>query len=166
MTIQLPQDLVWALNQLGFGWPDSDEDKLDQMGQAWRTFATTLDSLVAEADKHAQSVWTGNRGEAIAAFQESWSARQAPLANLRDGAEAAAMIGASLSAAAAIVVALKLKIIAELAFFARVCAIAAAAAKTPWTAVGAVAAVVAARIAAQLAIEAAINLALEALLDG
>ena len=166
MSITLPADLAWALNQLGFGWPDSDEDKLDQMGQAWRNFATTLNGLIADAERHAQMVWTDNKGEAIAAFQESWAGPQAPMANLRDGAEAAAMIGASLSASAAIVVALKLKIIAEVAMFARVCAIAAAAAKTPWTAVGAVAAVVIARIAAQMAIEAAINLALEALLNG
>ena len=30
MTITLPEDLAWALNQLGFAWPDSDEDKLNR----------------------------------------------------------------------------------------------------------------------------------------
>jgi hypothetical protein len=164
MTITLPQDLAWALNQLGFAWPDSDEDKLNQMGQAWTTFAATLNGLIAEAEGHAQGVWTTNTGYAIGEFQESWLGREAPIANMREGAEAAAMIGAGLSAAATIVVALKMKVIAEVAMFARVCAIAAAAAKTPWTAAGAVAAVVIAKIAATMAIEAAINLAIEALL--
>ena len=166
MTIQLPGELVWALQQLGFDWPDSDEDKLAQMGQAWTAFATTLNGLVADAEKYARAVWTDNNGLPITAFQQSWSGPQGPMTNLRDGAEAAAAIGAALNAAAAIVVALKLKIIAEVAMFARVCAIAAAAAKTPWTAVGAVAAVVIARIAATMAINAAMQLAMEALLNG
>jgi hypothetical protein len=108
MSLTLPQDLAWALSQLGFDWPDSDEDKLNLMGQAWTNFAATLNGLIAEAEGHAQGVWTTNS--------------------------------------------------------ARVCAIAAAAAKTPWTAAGAVAAVVIAKIAATMAINAAITLAIETLL--
>lgn len=166
MTLQLPSELVWALSHLGFDWPDSDEDKLAAMGQAWNTFANTLNGLIADADKYARAVWTDNNGMPIGAFQESWNGPEAPLANLRDGAVAAAAIGAGLTASAAIVLALKLKVIAEVAMFARVCAIAAMAAKTPWTAVGAAAAVIAARIAATMAINAAIQLAMEALLNG
>ena len=165
MSMTLPSDLVWALDHLGFSWPDSDEDKLNAMGQAWTTFAGTLNGLIAEAQQHAQGVWTTNSGYAIGEFQESWLGREAPIANMREGAEAAAMIGAGLSAAAQIVVALKLKVIAEVAMFARVCAIAVMAAKTPWTAAGALAAVVIARIAATMAIEAAINLAIQMLLN-
>lgn len=164
MTMTLPSELTWALSQLGFDWPESDEDKLDAMGQAWTSFAGTLRGLVDEADKQAQLVWSGNRGEAITAFQNSWSGGQAPVASLREGADAAALIGAGCSAAAAIVVALKLKIIAEVAFFVRTCYIAAQAAKTPWTAAGAVAVVIAVRIMVQKAIEAAFNLAIEMLL--
>ena len=92
------------------------------MGQAWTTFAATLNGLIAEAEGHAQGVWTTNSGYAIGEFQESWLGREAPIASMREGAEAAAMIGAALSASATIVVALKMKVIAEVAMFARVCA--------------------------------------------
>jgi hypothetical protein len=166
MTMTLPSELTWALSQLGFDWPDSDEDKLDQMGQAWTAFAGTLRGLIDEADRHAQGVWGTNVGEAITAFQNSWKGPEAPLMNLRDGADAAAAIGVAFGVSAKVVVGLKMKMIAEVAMFARVCYIAAMAAKTPWTAVGAVAAIIAARIAAQLAINAAIELALKTIQDG
>src|SRR5512147_2817831 len=107
MTIQLPSELVDALSLLGFDWPDSDEDKLDDMGKAWATFAGTLRGLADEADRHAQAVWTGNSGAAIAAFQKSWTGSSAPITNLRDAAEAAALIAVGLSTAAKIVVLLK-----------------------------------------------------------
>ena len=104
MTIELPSELVSALSFLGFDWPDADEDKLDGMGKAWATFSGTLRNLVDESDRHAQAVWTGNAGAAIAAFQKSWTGPSAPMTNLRDGADAAALIAVGLSTAAKIVV--------------------------------------------------------------
>jgi hypothetical protein len=166
MTIELPSELVSALSFLGFDWPDADEDKLDGMGKAWATFSGTLRNLVDEADRHAQAVWTGNAGAAIAAFQKSWTGPSAPMTNLRDGAEAAALIAVGLSTAAKIVVALKVKFLAEVAAFARTLYLAAMAAKTPWTAVGAAAAVIAHKIIVTMALNAAIKLAMEALSNG
>jgi hypothetical protein len=166
MTIQIPSELASVLSELGFDWPDADEDKLNAMGETWNTFAGTLRGLIAEAEKHAQVVWQGNTGAAVEAFQRSWSGAEAPLANLRDAADAAAVIAAGLGVAAKIVVALKLKVIAEVASFARVCYVAAMAAKTPWTAIGAIAVVLAARYITTQAIEAAFNYAIEQLLNG
>jgi len=164
-TIQLPGELVAFLGVLGIVWQDADEDKLHQLGQLWSDFATTQRNLVSEADGYARAVWTANEGVTADAFRTSWTGESAPSANLRDAADAADMIAAGLHAAAAIVVALKLKVIAEVTFFARVCWVAAQAAKTPWTAVLAVAGVVAARIATVMAIDAAIEAAMKALLD-
>jgi hypothetical protein len=166
MTIQLPPSLASALSQIGFDWPDADEDKLNDMGRAWNTFAGTLRGLIGEAEKHAQVVWQGNTGAAVEAFQKSWSGPEAPLANLKDAADAAALIAAGLGVAASVVVALKLKFIAELTTFARVLYAAAMAAKTPWTAAAAIAAVLIAKYVCTQAIEAAIEYAIERLLNG
>jgi hypothetical protein len=166
MTVQLPGHLVDALSLLGFDWPDSDEDKLDEMGQAWTRFAATLRALVDEADRHAQAVWTGSHGEAIEAFQKSWTGPSAPATNLRDAAEAAALIAVGLSTAAKIVLMLKAKFLVEVAAFARTVYIAAMAAKTPWSAVGAAAAVIIHKIIVTQALNAAIQLATDRLLNG
>lgn len=165
MSLQLPSELTEFLSMLGFDWPDSDEDKLNEMSRAWSSFATTLNGLNADAGKHAEAVWTENRGQVIRAFQDAWGGTQAPITNLRDGAEAAQMIAAGLGTAATVVVALKMKMIQEVASFARVCWIAARAARTPWTAVGAAAAVIIARIVAVAAINAAMEAAVRALVD-
>jgi hypothetical protein len=166
MTLELPPELREALSLVGFDWPDADEDKLNAMGEAWSSFAGTLKGLITEAEGQAKAVWDGNKGLPIDAFQKAWTGPEAPLANLRDAAEAAAQIALALSTAAKIVLALKGKVILELAAFARVLYIAAMAAKTPWTAIGAAAAVIIARMIAVAAIEAAFQLAIEALLNG
>jgi len=166
MTIHMPSELAEALSLLGFDWPDADEDKLNGMGQAWSTFAGTLRGLVDEADAHAQAVWTGNSGAAIAAFQKSWSGPSAPVTNLRDAAEAASYVAVGLATAAKIVIALKVEFLAEVGAFARTIYLAVLAAKTPWTAAAAVAAVIAHKIIVTAALNAAIELAIKALLNG
>lgn len=163
MTMKMPSELAEALSLLGFDWPDADEDKLNEMGRAWSTFAGTLRGLVGEADAHAQAVWTGNSGAAIAAFQKSWSGPSAPVTNLRDAAEAAAYVAAGLATAAKIVITLKLAFLAEVGAFARTVYLAAVAAKTPWTAAAAIAAVIAHKIIVTYALEAAIEAAIKAL---
>jgi hypothetical protein len=118
VTLHLPSELADALSLLGFDWPDADEDKLDEMGKAWSTFAGTLRGLVGEADRHAQAVWTGNAGAAIEAFQTSWTGPSAPVTNLRDAAEAADLIAVGLATAAKIVIGLKVEFLVEVGAFA------------------------------------------------
>jgi hypothetical protein len=166
MSLQLPEELREALSMLGFDWPDADEDKLNAMGRAWNEFAATLNGLITEAERHAQSVWSTNKGMPIDAFQRSWTGAEAPVTNLKDAAEAAAQIALAMGVAAEIVRLLKVKVIAEVAAFARVLAIAIAAAKTPWTAAGAAAAVIIARMVAVAAIDAAFEYAINRLLNG
>jgi hypothetical protein len=166
MTMHMPSELADALSLLGFDWPDADEDKLNDMGKAWSTFAGELRNLVGEADRHAQAVWTGNAGAAVAAFQKSWTGPMAPVTNLRDAADAAAYIAVGLSTAAKVVIALKVEFLVEVGAFARTCYLAALAAKTPWTAAAAIAAVIAHKIIVTQALNAAIQLAIEALLNG
>lgn len=166
MTLQLPSELREALSFIGFDWPDSDEDKLNEMGNAWSTFSSTLKGIVDEADRSAQAVWSTNRGDAIDAFQKSWSGPSAPMTNLRDLSEGSALIALGLHTAAQIVLLLKGKFILELASFARTLYAAAIAAKTPATAAAAVAAVIIHKIIVTQAINAAIQFAIDRLQNG
>jgi hypothetical protein len=163
MTITLPSELEWALRQIGCDFPDADEDKLEEMGRTWTGFADTLRGLVDEVDKPAQAVWTANKGAAIDAFQKTWSGPEAPSMNLRDGADAAAMIGAGFATAATIVVGLKLLVLEEAGQFLAACIATAAAAETVIGAIIGVGVVIAKRILAQKAIDAALNYAIEKL---
>ena len=163
MTITVSSELDWALRQIGCDFPDADEDKLEAMGRAWTGFADTLRGLVDEVDKPAQAVWTGNKGAAIDAFQKSWTGAEAPSTNLRDGADAAAMIGAGFATAATIVVGLKMLVISEAAEFLAACIATAAAAETIIGAIIGVGVIIAKRVIAQKAIEAAINYAVDKL---
>jgi hypothetical protein len=166
MTIELPSGLVWALDLVGISWPDSDEDKLDQMGQEWLRFSKALSGLVDDLVKQGEAVTSSNSGTAIEAFQSSWTGSEAPLTNLRDGAEAAAEIALALGICAKIVTVYKGVVLAEIAAFAYSVAAAAAAASTGIGAIIGAGVVIARRIIAQQAIDAALNLAVEKLLNG
>jgi hypothetical protein len=163
MTITLPSELNWALRQIGCDFPDSDEDKLEEMGRAWTGFADTLRGLIDDVDRPARAVWTANKGAAIDAFQKSWTGAEAPSMNLRDGADAAAMIGAGFATAATIVVGLKMLVISEAAEFLAACIATAAAAETIIGAIIGVGVIIAKRILAQKAIDAAIDFAIDKL---
>jgi len=47
MSIMLPGELAHFLQMIGFDWPEGDEDKVFAYGQAWSSFAGTLDAAAA-----------------------------------------------------------------------------------------------------------------------
>ncbi|MFD0687859.1 WXG100-like domain-containing protein [Actinomadura fibrosa] len=118
MGLQLPGELRSLLSMLGYTWPEADETKLLDMGQAWLRFAGTLGEPVADAHGHAQQVWTGVQADGVTAFQREWTDREAPHANLEDARTAGQLIGAGLMVCAAIVLALKINTIVQLAILA------------------------------------------------
>lgn len=114
MGLQLPGELISLLSMLGYTWPQADEEKLFELGNVWTSYAGTLAGAVGDADSAAQSVWQSNRGDAVAAFQQAWTEGEAPIANLRDGADGATLIGVGLMVAAGVVLALKINVIVQL----------------------------------------------------
>lgn len=118
MTITLPPGLGEALSVIGMPFPDSDEDKLNEMGDAWLALSVTLGKLATEAETSGETVTLANVGRMSTNFTAAWTATDAPPTTLREGAEAAAMIAQGLHTAAKIVVAYKLKVIAELVWLA------------------------------------------------
>ncbi|MEU7919022.1 hypothetical protein ACQP08_19695 [Micromonospora zamorensis] len=118
MGMTLPAELVSLLGLLGYTWPEADETKLLEMGQAWLAFPDRLAAPVADADSSARQVWTDNRDDAIERFQATWQAGDSAKTNLDDGATAAALIGAGLMVCAGIVLALKINVIVQLTLLA------------------------------------------------
>jgi hypothetical protein len=118
MGLTLPGELVSLLGMLGYTWPEADETKLLEMGQAWLQFPDRLAAPVAEADQWARQVWTENRDSAIERFEATWQAEDSAKTNLDDGATAASLIGAGLMVCAGIVLALKINVIVQLTLLA------------------------------------------------
>jgi hypothetical protein len=116
--MQLPGELVSLLSMLGYSWPEADEEKLFDLGNVWTRYAGTLSTAVQDADSAAQSVWQTNRGDAVTAFQRAWTDHEAPVANLRDGADGANLIGIGLMVAAGVVLVLKINMIVQLTLLA------------------------------------------------
>ncbi|MEV6347642.1 hypothetical protein [Actinoplanes sp. NPDC051851] len=104
-----------VIAMLGYDWPTSDEEKLFQLGQEWITFGQEIGVTVGDASRVASSVWSVNSGSAVTAFQNWWSHEDSPNATLADSANGAIAAGAGLIVCAAIVLALKIQVIVQLA---------------------------------------------------
>ncbi|GIF11786.1 hypothetical protein [Actinoplanes teichomyceticus] len=118
MGLQLPGELVSVLGMLGYTWPEADETRLFEMGQAWMAFTEPLRAGVGDAHAAAQAVWVENQGSAVEAFQNSWLGPEAAKVNMENGAVAATMIGAGLMVCAGIVLTLKINVIVQLTLLA------------------------------------------------
>ncbi|POM26740.1 hypothetical protein BTM25_11460 [Actinomadura rubteroloni] len=118
MGLQLPGELRSLLSMLGYNWPEADETKLMEMGNAWLRFASSHGGPLGEVDSHAQRVWSANRGDDIEAFQKSWNDGESGRTNLQDFTTAANIIGAGLMVCGAIVLALKINVIVQLTLLA------------------------------------------------
>lgn len=164
MGLQLPGELVSLLSMLGFTWPEADETKLFEMGNAWLSFASSHSGPLGDADGHAQRVWTANRGEDIEAFRVAWNQEDSPKVNLEDFGTAANIIGAGLMVCAAIVLALKINVIVHLTILAIQIAQAIATAAPTFGA--SLAEIPIFKLITQAAIDILIDLALQAILNG
>lgn len=118
MGLELPGELRSLLSVLGYTWPEADESKLFEMGNAWIGFSGKLAGVVAEANTGAGAVWSANSGQDISAFQSWWSKEDSPAASLSDGVTAAVLTGTGLIICGAIVLALKIAVIVQLVILA------------------------------------------------
>jgi hypothetical protein len=164
MGLQLPGELISLLTMLGYTWPQADETKLFEMGNAWMGFPDRLTAGLKDADVSAQKVWTGNQDSAIDAFQGSWQEPDSARTNLENGATAATLIGAGLMVCAGIVLALKINVIVQLIMLAIEIAEALATAAPTFGA--SLAEIPIFKEITQLIIDQLINLALNAVLGG
>ncbi|WUI01179.1 hypothetical protein OHR68_04975 [Spirillospora sp. NBC_00431] len=118
MGLQLPGELISLLGMLGYTWPEADETKLFEMGQRWMDFGGTLASRVGESGGAAKSVDTAGMGAGFEAFRTAWTDPKAPESLLQEAVSGTTVVGAGLIVAAAIVLALKISVIAQLVILA------------------------------------------------
>ena len=114
MGLQLPGELISLLGVLGYSWPEADETQLIEMGQSWIAFGNRLGGIVSDAGSTASTVWTDQTGDGVTAFQTWWNAEESPAKTLSDGVTAAILTGTGLMICGAIVLALKIAVIAQL----------------------------------------------------
>jgi hypothetical protein len=110
----LPGELERLLNDLGFNWPEIDEERLFELGQSWSAYGGHLEQISADAERAAQEVWSGNSGPAIEAFKARWEHEKSPAQILKKGATAGHTLGAILMVCGAVVLALKINVIVQL----------------------------------------------------
>ncbi|PGH43241.1 hypothetical protein GA0070622_5614 [Micromonospora sediminicola] len=118
MGLQIPGELRSLLDILGYDWPASDEQKLFELGRAWVEFSDEVNAFVDSAVSAATNALTGNEGGDIEAFQTWWDGAESPAASLASNATGAVVGGAGLIVCAAIVLALKIAVIVQLAVLA------------------------------------------------
>ncbi|WP_214321194.1 WXG100-like domain-containing protein [Nonomuraea sediminis] len=114
MGVRLPSELAVLLNELGFLWPEVDEQSLYRMAVAWIEFGGRLGGVTEWADDAARAVRDHNEGPAIGAFLSAWTEENAPRTVASEGVTGARVTAVSLVVCAALVLALKIVIIVQL----------------------------------------------------
>ncbi len=114
MGMTLPGELERLLNDLGFNWPEIDEERLFELGQSWSAYGGKLEQISADAERAAEEVWSGNSGPAIEAFKSRWEHEKSPAQILKKGATAGHTLGAILMVCGEVVLALKINVIVQL----------------------------------------------------
>jgi hypothetical protein len=116
--LQLPGELIWLLGELGYNWPEADEEQLFHMANVWLNFAGTVSDTVSAGMAAARPVWTVNQGDDVAAFEQTWNGPDAPPQNLTTAGTSCTIVGVGMMCAAAIVLALKIEVIVQLVLLA------------------------------------------------
>lgn len=114
----LPGELERLLNDLGFNWPEIDEERLFELGQSWTAYGSQLQQISVDAEQAAQEVWSGNSGPTIDEFKARWEHEESPAQILKKGATAGHTLGAVLMVCGALVLGLKINVIVQLAILA------------------------------------------------
>ncbi|MEP7020182.1 MAG: hypothetical protein ABI808_05990 [Pseudonocardiales bacterium] len=117
MGLELPSELTEPLSWIGLIWPEADEEKLFEAGQAWFSFGQTLRPIIENADAGVKPVWSAAKSgddAAVNAFEHWWNDKDGPTVRLADDALAAEIIGGALVVFAGITLALKIAFIAQL----------------------------------------------------
>ncbi|KDA05428.1 hypothetical protein DC31_16890 [Microbacterium sp. CH12i] len=111
--MMLPNELIWVMDKLGLEWPDIDEDEVRKAAVFVRTYHDDMETLVQAADGRINGVIAAAmRGQTGEAHVTGWNRnRSENVQKLLDILPPAAV---GIDIAAEIVLALKIKVIAEI----------------------------------------------------
>ncbi len=127
MAMNLPGELVWVLDMLGYDWPPLDEDEMRRAANIMRTFKDDIAGTVDVAEERVKSgVGTAVKGQVATSLANAWDTDRAT--NIQKLIDALDPVAGGIDIGADAVVALKVKVIAELVITAAQIAAAAASA--------------------------------------
>ncbi|MFC7431791.1 MULTISPECIES: hypothetical protein [unclassified Agrococcus] len=113
MAITIPSELAWVLNMLGYDWPEIDEDEVQKGAVLLRQYGEDLDAAIRRADSIiSDKIVPGYRTQAGASFGGAWTDNRSN--NMQGFVELIPPASTGLDVLADAVIALKLKVIAEL----------------------------------------------------
>ena len=161
MAINLPHELAWVLQMLDFDWPEVDEDELQRGASMLRQYGEDLSACIAAMDAIvAEKIVPAYETTAGGAIGSAWDDQRSENLGQFVGLIDPAAQGMDIAADA--VIALKLKVIAELVITAAQIATAIAAAAFTFGA--SLAAQTAILLARKAALKFATNVAIEQLI--
>jgi hypothetical protein len=163
MGMTLPSELERLLNDLGFTWPEVDEQDLFTVGQSWCEFGSAVSQSHQASTGAAQQLLANNQGDALTAFQTKFQGQNAPATVLGDASTGVEIVGAAMFASAGLVIGLKINTIINLIVL--LCEIAEAIATAPVTFGASLAEIPVFKEIAQRIINAIINEAVMAILS-
>lgn len=73
MAVMLPAEASKLLNELGFEWPEGNEDRVFDYGQRWMAYAGDLGGVTQIAAEGANVALADNMGDAMDAFKTSFT---------------------------------------------------------------------------------------------
>lgn len=114
MGMQLPSELTSLLSMLGYDWPESDEEKLFDLGNTWTNLSDQITGAIDQLEDAARTVTDGNISKDIDAFRSEWEDGESAVRNIADIGEPSNIISIGLMIAAGVVLALKLQMIVQL----------------------------------------------------
>ena len=128
MGLQLPPELIEALSYVGCTWPEADETKLFEAGQAWLAFTNAAEGHAELAVTAVNTMMSENTSPGLTAFAEYWEKVAGESGYLANSRIVATAIAVAFFQAALLVLSLKLLVIVQLIAFAVILAAAVAAA--------------------------------------
>lgn len=163
MGITLPGEVSYLLNQLGYDWPNTDEEQVFTKGKDWLDFGNDANSTSSDADGAAQQVLAKNEGNAMEAFQQSFYAEEDSVQDVaKKIASGSSIVGGCMMVMAGVIIALKVVVVVQL--IAAAIQIASAIAAAVPTFGASLGWIPVAKMIASKAIEFAINIALDKLM--
>ena len=125
--MNLPGELVWVLDMLGYDWPPLDEDEMRRAAVIMRQFKDDIEGTVSVADTRVKTgVGAAVKGQVSTSFVDAWDTDRST--NIQKLIDALDPVAGGIEVGADAVVALKVKVIAELVITAAQIAAAAASA--------------------------------------
>ncbi len=113
MGMMLPNDLIWIMDKLGLEWPDIDEDEVRKAAAFVRGYRDDMETLVQAADRRINGdIAAAMKGNIGTGHVTAWNRNRSE--NVQQLLDVLGPASTGIEIAADIVLALKIKVIAEI----------------------------------------------------